>query len=141
MKLFFLICILSQVFLPDSLDMRVEQLHDSIVSIDTHNDFAMLLAFPDLEPSVEKGQVSFELMKEGRLDAAFYAAYQAQGPCTEKGHENAKFLADSMLLALHRYATEFKHLLPPAKVCRVLRDRQILPEHLSLYPYVLQQVF
>lgn len=122
MKLFFLICILSQVFLPDSLDRKVEQLHDSIVSIDTHNDFAMLLAFPDLEPSVEKGQVSFELMKEGRLDAAFYAAYQAQGPCTEKGHENAKFLADSMLLALHRYATEFKHLGGIAYTAQDVKD-------------------
>ena len=122
MKLFFLICILSQVFLPDSLDMRVEQLHDSIVSIDTHNDFAMLLAFPDLEPAVEKGQVVFELMNEGRLDAAFYAAYQAQGPCTEKGHENAKFLADSMLLALHRYATEFKHLGGIAYTAQDVKD-------------------
>lgn len=110
MKLIFLIGLLTQALFADSLDKRVEQLHDVIISIDTHNDFAMIYAFPDMETTVAKGQVSFELMKEGRLDGAFFAAYQAQGPCTEEGHVQAKFLADSMLLALHRYAAEHEHL-------------------------------
>jgi membrane dipeptidase len=106
MKLIFLLCMALQSFVPDSLDERVERLHDSIISIDTHNDFAMSLAFPERRSTVAKGQVSFELMKEGRLDAAFFAAYQGQGPCTESGREKAKHLADSMLRALHRYAHE-----------------------------------
>jgi len=106
MKLIFLICLAVQGFFPDSLEERVDKLHDSIISIDTHNDFAMSLAFPERPSTVAKGQVSFEKMKEGRLDAAFFAAYQGQGPCTEAGHERAKYLADSMLRALHRYARE-----------------------------------
>jgi membrane dipeptidase len=116
MKLLFLICLAVQSFSADSLDERVEQLHDTIISIDTHNDFAMSLAFPGRRSTVAKGQVSFELMKEGRLDAAFYAAYQGQGPCTEAGHEKAKFLADSMLRALHRYALE-NHKLGEIAYC------------------------
>ncbi|MFA6651990.1 MAG: membrane dipeptidase, partial [Bacteroidales bacterium] len=110
MKLLFLICLAVQGFFPDSLDERVDKLHDSIISIDTHNDFAMSLAFPEHRSTVTKGQVSFELMKKGRLDAAFFAAYQGQGPCTESGRERAKYLTDSMLRALHRYAHENKNL-------------------------------
>ncbi len=110
MKLLFLICLAVQGFLPDSLDERVDKLHDSIISIDTHNDFAMSLAFPERRSTVAKGQVSFELMKEGRLDAAFFAAYQGQGPCSEAGREKAKYLADSMLRTLHRYARENREL-------------------------------
>lgn len=106
MKLFFLSCLIVSLSVPDSLDLKVERLHDSIISIDTHNDFAMFYAFPEEKHTVAKGQVSFELMKEGRLDAAFFAAYQEQGPCTEEGHARAKWLADSMLTALHRYAAE-----------------------------------
>ena len=45
MKLLFLLCLMAQAPGPDSLETRVERLHDSIVSIDTHNDFAMS-AFP-----------------------------------------------------------------------------------------------
>lgn len=72
MKLIFLIGLLTQALFADSLDRRVEQLHDVIISIDTHNDFAMNYAFPGMETTVAKGQVSFELMKEGRLDGAFF---------------------------------------------------------------------
>lgn len=110
MKLILLIGLLTQAFLTDSLDRRVEQLHDVIISIDTHNDFAVNNAFPGMERTVAQGQVSFELMKKGRLDGAFFAAYQAQGPCTKEAHEHAKIYADSMLLALHRYAAEHEDL-------------------------------
>ena len=110
MKLLFLLCLMAQAPGPDSLETHVERLHDSIVSIDTHNDFAMSLAFPERSTTVAKGQVSFELMRKGRLDAAFFAAFQSQGPCTEAGHARAQYLADSMLRALHRYAEENEHL-------------------------------
>ncbi|MDD2830619.1 MAG: dipeptidase [Bacteroidales bacterium] len=110
MKLLFLCLLLARNPLSDSLDLRVESLHDSIISIDTHNDFAMSLAFPRDRHTVAKGQVSFELMKQGRLDAAFFAAFQSQGPCTEEGRARAKWLADSMLRALHWYAHENQHL-------------------------------
>ncbi|MDD4030703.1 MAG: dipeptidase [Bacteroidales bacterium] len=110
MKLLFLFCLLAQSPIADSLDIKVERLHDSILSVDTHNDFAMALAFPGRRSTVTKGQVSFELMKKGRLDAAFFAAYQDQGPCTPEGHERAKYLADSMLRSLHKYAAEHRQM-------------------------------
>ncbi|HNW21914.1 MAG TPA: dipeptidase [Bacteroidales bacterium] len=110
MKVLFLLCLLTQVPVTDSLDLLVERVHDSMISIDTHNDFSMQLAFPEQRATVTKGQVSFELMKTGRLDAAFFAAYQGQGPCTGEDHGRAKYLADSMLMALHRYAREHRQL-------------------------------
>jgi len=34
----FLLCLLTQVPVTDSLDLLVERVHDSMISIDTHND-------------------------------------------------------------------------------------------------------
>lgn len=71
MKLLFLFCLLAQPPTTDSLDIKVERLHDSILSVDTHNDFAMALAFPQRRSTVTKGQVSFELMKKAAWTRLF----------------------------------------------------------------------
>ncbi len=86
-----------------------ERLHDSIISIDTHNDFAMFLAFPTAGPRWPR-QVSFELMKEGRLDGVFFVALLGSGPCTTRVVIMQNILQTSMLRALHRYARENRDL-------------------------------
>ena len=55
---------------------KADEIHSKYITIDTHNDTAMYLNHPDGEDwSVTKGQVSFPLMKQGGLDAAFFAIY------------------------------------------------------------------
>lgn len=107
---------------PDSLDLLVERIHDSLISIDTHNDFALAYAFPNGEYGVRKGQVSFALMKKGRLDGAFFAAYQDQGPLDPASHALAQWRADSMFRALHRYAHEHAALGAVATSAQQVRD-------------------
>lgn len=63
-----------------SLAARADSLHKKIFSIDTHNDTAICTNHPNKDYGVQKGQVTFPLMKKGGLDAAFFAIYLEQGP-------------------------------------------------------------
>ncbi len=59
---------------------RAQKLHRHILTIDTHNDAAMRINNPfGRYAQGSKGQVTFELMKEGGLDAAVFAIYIRQG--------------------------------------------------------------
>lgn len=87
-------------------DQEVEALHKKIISIDSHNDFSLTYCFPNDGYSAYKGQVSFEMMREGLLDCAVFAAYLEQGPCTEEGHANARARAEELLNGLKRYQAE-----------------------------------
>ncbi|MBQ2414737.1 MAG: dipeptidase [Rikenellaceae bacterium] len=87
-------------------DAEIEALHDRIISIDTHNDFSLGYCFPNAGFSTAKGQVSFEMMIEGRLDCAVFAAYIDQGKCDEAGHEWARNRAETMVAGLKRYVAE-----------------------------------
>ncbi|OFY42708.1 MAG: hypothetical protein A2X18_13540 [Bacteroidetes bacterium GWF2_40_14] len=55
-----------------------DKIHKKVLTIDTHNDSALRLNNPDARPGV-KIQVTFPFMKEGGLDAAFFAIYIKQG--------------------------------------------------------------
>ncbi len=75
---------------------KADEIHRKYLTVDTHNDTAMYLNHPDSDDwSVTKGQVSFPLMKEGGLDAAFFAIYVDQGP-----------LRDSSRDSVYRYAMD-----------------------------------
>lgn len=63
----------------DALIKKADRIHKRVLTVDTHNDTALCLNNPGLEWDVTKGQVTFPLMKEGGLDAAFFAFYTEQG--------------------------------------------------------------
>lgn len=68
---------------------KAEEIHRKYLTIDTHNDTAMYLNHPDSDDwSVDKGQVSFPKMKEGGLDAAFFAIYLDQGPLRDYSRDS-----------------------------------------------------
>ena len=68
---------------------KAERIHKKYLTIDTHNDTAMYLNHPDSDDwSVDKGQVSFPKMKEGGLDAAFFAIYLDQGPLRDYSRDS-----------------------------------------------------
>jgi len=84
-----------------------DSLHNTFISIDTHNDASMRINYPNRSSlATRSGQVSFPLMKQGRLDVAFFAAYITQGPRTEEGHQNAFDNADFQLRGLKAYVQE-----------------------------------
>lgn len=96
MKKFFMLaaalCTLSAAYAQTSDEeymKRADEIHRKYLTIDTHNDTAMYLNHPDGNDwSVTKGQVSFPKMKEGGLDAAFFAIYLDQGPLRDSSRDS-----------------------------------------------------
>lgn len=56
-----------------------DSIHKKYITLDSHNDSAMWFNNPKGDYGVQKGQVSFPLMKQGGLDGAFFAIYMEQG--------------------------------------------------------------
>ena len=52
-----------------------DSVHKRYITLDSHNDTALYLNHPEGKYSVTKGQVTFEKMKAGGLDAGFFAIY------------------------------------------------------------------
>ena len=57
-----------------------DSIHKVAISFDTHVDTPTYTLHPDGHYTVAKGQVSFELMRRGGQDGAFFAIYLDQGP-------------------------------------------------------------
>lgn len=84
-----------------SLEERTAQIHDEVLTVDTHIDwpFQQFLN-PDFNPSVrhtlgegDSGQWDLIRMKEGGLDAVFMSIFTPQRQRTEEGHTEAKEIA------------------------------------------------
>lgn len=58
---------------------KADSVHKHCITLDSHNDSALWYNHPDGDFGVTKGQVTFPLMKQGGLDAAFFAVYMEQG--------------------------------------------------------------
>jgi microsomal dipeptidase-like Zn-dependent dipeptidase len=87
-----------------------DSLHRTFISIDTHNDAANRINNPNPAPNpnrpssfMRRAQVTFPLMKQGALDAAFFASYIGQGPRTPEGHQRAFEVVDSYIKGLKEY--------------------------------------
>jgi len=75
----------------EELSRKADRIHDDILSVDTHCDTPMRLlrGHFDLGVRNEKGCIDFPRMKEGRLDAEFFAIFLGQGPRTKENFEMA----------------------------------------------------
>lgn len=94
----------------ETVEKRVARLHKKMFTIDTHNDFSMWLENPNGDYGVKGGQVSFQQMHDGGLDAAFFAAYQDQGPIDPEFHRFAREYADTLIFCLKQYAEQHSDL-------------------------------
>lgn len=66
-----------------------DSIHKRYITLDSHNDTALYLNHPDGKYSVAKGQVTFSKMKEGGLDAGFFAIYLGQKALDKKSLDSA----------------------------------------------------
>ncbi len=93
----------------EKLSRKADRIHDDILSVDTHCDTPMRLLRGGFDPGVrnEKGSVDFPRMKEGRLDAEFFAIFIGQGPRTPEDYEKAHAMTlatfDSVKASVARY--------------------------------------
>ncbi|MCK4464682.1 MAG: dipeptidase [Bacteroidales bacterium] len=75
---------------------KVEKIHDQALTVDTHCDTPMWLLRSDFDmgkrndPHEGGGKVDFIRMKEGGMDAMFFAVFISQGERTPEGNKKAK---------------------------------------------------
>lgn len=73
----------------DRINRKAEKLHGEMLTVDTHCDTPMRLARGGFNPGIrnDNGCVDFPRMKEGGLDAMFFAIFIGQGPRTAEAYE------------------------------------------------------
>lgn len=80
----------------ETLFERADEIHSKILSIDTHVDTPLRFVNSNFDLSVKHNsredgsKLDFLRMKEGGLDAVFFAAFVGQGPRTPEGNAKAK---------------------------------------------------
>ncbi|KAA9354975.1 dipeptidase [Larkinella humicola] len=92
-----LFLLLAVFFLPsDRLTRKAHKIHQRILTLDTHADAPINMVKDGFDVGErhdrvrDKSQIDFPRMKEGGMDAMFFAVYLAQGPRTPEGHAEAK---------------------------------------------------
>ncbi len=106
---------------PEDIAARARRLHDRILSIDTHCDTPFNIMRSDWkigdrhDPSLPgSGRIDLPRMKEGRLDAEFFAAFVGQGPRTPEGYEAARQTALKEIEAVQGMCRDYPGLIGPA---------------------------
>jgi len=88
----------------EKLVKQADRLHREILTVDTHCDTPMSLMEESFDLGVkhDRGCVDFPRMKEGGLDAEFFAAYLAQGPRNDTAFKKVHDETVAILEAIHR---------------------------------------
>jgi membrane dipeptidase len=91
-------------------------LHEEVLTVDTHCDTPMSMARDwDMgvrhEPGRRGGKIDLPRMKEGGLDAEFFAVFTGQGPLTEEGYARVREAADQAFLAIHGMCEDYPDLV------------------------------
>ncbi|HOW84667.1 MAG TPA: dipeptidase [Candidatus Aminicenantes bacterium] len=99
---------------PRGVEERARALHREILTVDTHCDTAFGLLRSDWkigerhDPALRaSGKIDLPRMKDGGLDAEFFAAFVGQGPRTAEGYEKAKMSALRAVEAVRRMTEEY----------------------------------
>lgn len=88
---------------PESeLETRAREIHERVISIDTHDDIPANFATPDVDPLNADRQVNLEKMRAGGLDVGFFIVYVGQTERTRENYERAKSDAMVKFDAIHR---------------------------------------
>ena len=83
-----------------------DSVHKRYITLDSHNDTALYLNHPQGDYSVTKGQVDFDKMKQGGLDAGFFAIYLGQKALDQKSLDSAYTYCSEELSLFKKYVSE-----------------------------------
>ena len=90
----------------EELIARALAIHDRVLTLDTHADTPLRMIEPGFDmgvrhdPNESGSKVDYPRMKEGGLDAIFFAAFVAQDIRDDDGHSRAKALGLQMIDAV-----------------------------------------
>ena len=97
----------------ESLEQKAQRIHDKVLTVDTHCDTPMYLKMEEFDIGKRNnreeggGCVDLIRMKDGGMDAMFWAVFTGQGPRDEEGNQRVKAEAleilDSIKSAIGRY--------------------------------------
>jgi membrane dipeptidase len=97
---------------------RVSELHDKVLTVDTHADTPSRLLREDWkigerhESTGRRGsKIDLPRMADGGLDAEFFAAFVGQGARTPEGYAGAKERAFRVLDAIHKMCEDYPELV------------------------------
>lgn len=90
--------------------------HDEVLTVDTHSDTPMsMIRGWDMgvrhEPGRRGGKIDLPRMKEGGLDAEFFAVFTGQGPLTGEGYARVRATADRAFEAIHKMCENYSELV------------------------------
>jgi membrane dipeptidase len=100
----------------DGLENTAARIHERALTIDTHVDTPMRLAGKGFDIGVrhdtgaQGGRVDLPRMKEGGLDAIFFAVYLGQGERTAEANERVKQEALQIFDAIHKAVAQYPDL-------------------------------
>ena len=90
------------------LTEKARQIHDRILTLDTHDDINVKYFTDTLNYSMDtKTQVNLHKMREGGLDVAWFIVYTGQGELTEQGYKKAADNAQAKFDAIHSLVKEY----------------------------------
>ena len=119
-----LLMILSTAFQPtqkETLIQKAARIHKSVLTIDTHCDTPMNLYGSDFniaewhDAKKTDTKVDLPRMKEGGLDAQFWAVFLSQGQRTDEGHINANKKAFDIIKIIYKSVEAAPELAQIAK--------------------------
>ncbi len=116
-----------------ALEAKARDIHTRILSVDTHCDTPGNMLNPgwDIgarhEPGSENGgQIDLPKMKEGGLDALFFAAFTGQGPLTPDGYASARSKVAAQIDAVEAMTVKYAGLVgkatTPAAAARLKQE-------------------
>jgi membrane dipeptidase len=130
--LFPILPLLFTLFSPEQDDptpKKIHQIHQRILTLDTHADAPIMMQRPGFDVGTshdtkrDGSQIDFPRMKEGGMDAMFFAVYTSQGPRTPEGHAEAKRNALNQFKLIHdalkKYPDQAELALTPTDAYRI----------------------
>lgn len=120
---FILLIIISGFKNDETIDDKARRLHEQILTVDTHCDTPMTLLNEHFDIGkrnrAPRNRVDFPRMKEGGLDAIFFAAFVGQRARTEKNTNAAYNLAHQMIDSIYAVCNTYSNL---AEVATTVAD-------------------
>jgi membrane dipeptidase len=103
---------------PPTVEEKARELHARMLTVDTHSDTAFSLLRTDWkigdrhDPSLRaSGKIDLPRMREGGLDAEFFAAFVGQGPLTPEAYVKAKDRALQVVEAVRKMTEEYPSMI------------------------------
>ena len=96
----------------DKLKKRAEKIHAKILTLDSHCDTPLSIIYQNIDMGVRNdtkktgSKVDFPRMKEGGLDASFFAVFLGQGKRDDESNKKAKEKSLKIFEAIHQSIKE-----------------------------------